>query len=361
MVHPPTPSSQSLQGPFQPARRGFGVDAIRVGDDMITVTQRDVQASPFCTLVQLHADSQRDAARLLVVPPLSGHFPFVMRDLFAALARDHDVFVTDWTNARHVPVKHGNFHFDDNVERVMDALRFLGPETRVLALCQGGVPALAATALLTEEGIAPRALVLIAAPIDPLANPTRVVELLRERSMDWFESHVIQTVEPRFPGAGRRVYPASTQLLGLMTYLGRHLAERGELFEKLTRDDGADPDRFPFLDLYTSVMDLPDAVFLENIRLVFHERAIADGTLRISNRPVDCRAIAPTALMTIEGEKDDIAAPGQTEAAHGLCPNIPDARRRHLLVADCGHFSTFYGDKLRGTIAPAITAFLQAA
>lgn len=355
---PPTCSSL-FQGPFQPARRDFGISEIQVGKDLIPVTRKDILIQPFHALVQMRLNIRRDVPQVLVVPPLSGHLPFVMRDLIAGMLPQNDVSVLDWINARHIAVRHGNFGFDDNVGCIVDALKTFDPDTSVLALCQGGVPALAATALLAEESAAPPALILISAPVDPLANPTRVVDMLREHSMCWFNSNVIRPVRQPGAGAGRNVYPARIQLTGLMAYLDRHLTERGELFRKLTRDDGWDPERFPFFDLYTSLMDLPDAVFLENIRLVFQERAIARGTLWIGTRRVDCNAITSTALMTIEGDQDDIAAPGQTEAAQGLCENIPDTRRNHLLVGECGHFSTFYGETVRNRIAPAINAFLQ--
>lgn len=362
LAHAPLFERRAGWGADQPARRSFGIDRVRIGGRLVGVRQRDVWLKPFGALTHLQKEPPYSGPRLLLVPPLSGHLPFLLRDMAVTLLPDHDVHVADWINARYVPAAAGPFGLEDNITYVMEMIRALGEDATIIALCQGGVPALAAAALLAEdkEPAAPKALVLIAAPIDPLANATRVVRRLRAHPLDWFRAHVISQVAPRYPGAGRRVYPARMQLAGLTVYLARHLAERGELFDKLLKDDGADPVAHPFFEAYASVMDLPSEVFLDTVRLVFHERALARRRLTWRGRPVDCSAIEKTALMTIEGAFDDIAAPGQTAAAHRLCANLSPSQRRRYVLPDSGHFSTFHGRSWRERLAPEIDAFLRA-
>jgi poly(3-hydroxybutyrate) depolymerase len=199
----------------------------------------------------------------------------------------------------------------------------------------------------------------MAGPVDPLANPTPVAQSLRNRGLQWFTDTMVAKVPAPYPGSGRLVHRANVHLTGLMAYLTRHVFQFRELRYKLLNDDGAEPGRFPFWKLYASVMHLTAELFLENIQTVFHERAICHGTLSRDSVPVDLRAIANTALMTIEGEHDDIAAPGQTRAAHRLCLRIPDRMRNHVLVRGAGHFSLFHGDRCRNTVLPEICGFLH--
>ena len=239
----------------------------------------------------------RDDAELrpgiLIVPPLSGHFAFLLRDMVAALVVDVRVLLLDWTNVRHVPARHGRFGFDDNIATVMRMVRHGGPGLSVVGVCQGGVPVLAATALLAaaNDPATPASLTLIAAPVDPLAKPTRVVRLLRERPLSWFAGTANSLVPDTYAGAGRLVYPAQLQLTALLTYLRRHLDQSGELRHKARHDDGADPRRFPFLDLYSSIMDLDAKHFVENIDRVFHTCALCRGSLQCGGELVDVRAI----------------------------------------------------------------------
>ncbi len=276
------------------------------------------------------------------------------------LAGQADVSVTDWLNACFVPLSEGEFGFDENIETIADSIKLLGPDVHVIALCQGVVPALAATAVLAQSDPAsvPRSLILMGGPVDPLANPTRVVNLLRQRSLPWIEANSLDRVGPFLPGANRRVYPARHQLSALFAYYCRHFLSGGEVFHKAFEDDGLDPARFPFLELFTALMDLPARYFLENIQKVFLAREPWVGGLSWHGEPVDFTAIRDTALMTIEGELDDIAAPGQTSAAHRLCPNIPNDQRNKLIMDGAGHFSLFYGRLCREKVLPEITAFI---
>jgi poly(3-hydroxybutyrate) depolymerase len=305
---------------------------------------------------------KRNLPRVLVLAPLSGHFPILLRDLIIGLLPDFEVYYSDWVNARHIPGSCGPFDLAANISWFADMIERLGPRPNVIALCQAGVPAVMAAAHLAERnaGIAPRSLVLIAAPIDPTSNPTRVVRLIRARSLSWYERNVITPVTAPYRGERRLVYPAGVQLLGLQAYLARHLCQSGELLFKLMHDDGLDPERFPFLDLYSALMDLPAEVFLDIIRHIYQERSIWSGALKVRGAPVHFSAMRSTALMTVEGENDDIAAPGQTQRAHDLCVSVPDANRQQLLVPGCGHFSLFHGKTWRSRILPEVRAFIHA-
>jgi poly(3-hydroxybutyrate) depolymerase len=346
-------------GGNQPARRGFGITEVTAGDRRLPVQARDIAKTPFYRLVEFTAPGQPPKKDLLAVAPLSGHFAILMRDLVAGLLPYFRVYVTDWVNVRHVPARCGPFGLEKNIASVLTMMKRLRPGLNVIGLCQGGVPALAATALLSQSGDAgiPESLVLIGSPIDPLASPTPVVKLLRSRPLSWFEENLIARVPDRFEGRGRRVYPAHQRLLPLWAYLTRHVSEGSDTARKVLLDDGADPGRFPFLDLFTSIMDLDAAYFLENTRRIFHESLFRTGALYFEGRPVDLKAIRTAALLTVEGERDDIAAPGQTSAAHDLCTSLPKGLHRRLVVPGAGHFSLFYGNKWRASVLPAIREF----
>lgn len=352
----------------QPSRRAFGLASPEPGTagagQPEALEETVVQDKPFGALVKFTgraAREERERRRILLVAPLSGHFAFLLRDMVAGLAPEASVYVTDWVNARHAPLSAGDFGFSDNIDYVVDALREVGPGAHVVAVCQGVVPALAAVAVVSNEEpeSAPASLTLIGGPVDPLANPTRVVRLLRERPLAWYRDRLLRRVPKDAPGAGRLVYPASTQLQGLAAYFSRHFTWRLELFEKALREDGVNNGRFPFLDLYASIMDLPATYFLENTELVFLERAVWTGRLRWKGEPIDFGCIRRTALMTVEGERDDIAAPGQTSAAHCLCPRVPEGARCQLVLPKAGHFSVFHGQRWRDEVMPCIVAFMD--
>jgi poly(3-hydroxybutyrate) depolymerase len=340
----------------------FAIDAVEIDSGRVAVREATVMQQPFCTLLHFDRQAVRADPRVLVVAPLSGHYAALLRDLVLALLPGHDVYVTDWINARDVPLADGPFGGDDNISYVIAHLRRLGPETHVIALCQAAVPALAAAALLAaaEPQAEPRSLTLIAGNVDPRRNPTRVARLLASRPVSWFERTVLAEVPESYAGAGRRVYPGFVQLAGLMLYLGRHVGGRLELFDKLAHDDGVDAALHPFYELYTAVMDLPAEFFLDTVRSVFQEFALPEGRMTWRGQPVKPAALRRAALMTVEGERDDIAAPGQTFAAHDLCPGIPDARRCHHLQPGAGHFSTFHGRAWRSDIMPRIANFIRA-
>jgi len=339
----------------------FDIDLVVIDGVASTVCERVVSDKPFCSLVEFSTAQSTGFPALLLVAPLSGHYAVLLTDMIIGLLPRFRVYVTDWTNASEVPVSAGPFGLERNIDYVLDFIGVAGEGAHVVALCQGGVPALAAAAMLAaqqrESDIG--SLTLIGGPIDPMVNPTRVVNLLRERDIPWFEDNVLRRVSSSFPGYGRSVYPGYLQLASLMAYLNRHLMQQGELSYKIYSDDGLDPVGHSFFTLFTSVMDLPGEFFLDNIAAVFHGRDICCRSLSWHGETVDPGRITTIPLMTIEGEDDDIAAPGQTSAAHGLCPLIPESARRRLLVAKCGHFSLFHGSKWRSEILPELIRFLE--
>ena len=345
----------------QPARLSLEIGAIEDHAELVRVTAEDRLQMPFCALSRLARSDRTDLPKVLVVAPLSGHFSLLLRDLALGLLPFCQVFITDWVNARHVPVDRGRFDLEANISCVVEAMQVIGPGLHVIALCQGALPALVATAYHAESVAAstPRSLILIAAPVDPAANPTRVSRLLRARPLSWYERNVIGEVPAASAGRGRLVYPGAVQLMGLWAYLARHISEGGELLIKLLADDGVDPVHFPFLDLYSAVMDLPAEVFLDIVHHVYQEHTLVKRKFWVRNGAPSLRAIRATALMTVEGERDDIAAPGQTGCAHDLCSSVPGEAKCRLIVPACGHFSLFHGRTWRTHVLPEVRAFIE--
>jgi poly(3-hydroxybutyrate) depolymerase len=319
-------------------------------------------ALPFAILTVFTRPDVKCERRLLVVPPLAGAFPVLLRDLVADLLRHARVVaVAEWLDARYVPTNAGRFGFDDNVTYLRDMILALGGDLDVLAVCQAVTPALAATALLAanDPNEAPQSLILIGGPVDPFANPTPLVTSLASRPLRWFEDNLIAPTPAGCPGEGRRAYLKERQFTAFLAFLQRQLLDRDELFWKLLIDDGENPLAFPFWTLASTLMDLSADHFLQNIRHVFHDRSFGRAKLRIAGCRADARAIKSTGLMTVEGADDRLAAPGQTRAAHDLLPNIPAAKRHHLLVPASGHFSLFHGASCRTRVVPEIIAFID--
>jgi poly(3-hydroxybutyrate) depolymerase len=345
------------------AFRRFAIASIDTPEGVCPVIERRLGSLRFCVL-RSFSRSSAVGRRALIVAPLAGAFPILLRDLVIALLRELDeVAITDWPDARYVVQRVGSFGLADNILHVEAMMRMLGPRLHVVAVCQGVVPALAATALLSraDDAAAPLSLTLMGGPVDPLANPSRVVQLLRERPIDWFAKNVIERVEDSYPGRGRAIYPRTHQFETFSGYALRHTLERRELFWKLLIDDGEDPIRFPFASLCWSLMDLPAELLLDSVREIFHGGSLAKGGVGAGRRKIDLGAIAHTALATVEGAEDDISPPGQTSAAHALCHAVPDALRRRLVVPDSGHFSLFHGQTARRTVVPFIAELAKAA
>ena len=345
-------------------RPEFGIRTVRIEGKAVAVSEEIVASEPFCDLLHFRKDVAPEEPRILVVAPLSGHFATLLRGTIQTLLRNHDVFVTNWINARNVPLLHGRFGLDDFVETVIRFIRLLGPHSHVMAVCQPSVPVLAAVSLLAGSGdrCQPASMILMGGPIDPMANPTEVNRFAKAHSIDWFERTVITTVPTRYPGAFRRVYPGFLQLAGFLSMnLDRHVSAHWEMFHSLVRGDGdtAAATR-AFYTEFCSVMDLPADFYLHTIKRVFHDHDLAEGRLRVRGNRVEPAAIERTALMTVEGERDDICGPGQTFAAHRLCSRIPAARKFHHLQPKVGHFGVFHGRRWETETYPKVTAFIRA-
>lgn len=350
------PAASSLDGPPR-----FDFDPIVVAGRLVGVREHVVIRKPLYRLVHFASEIARTDPRLVVIAPLSGHYAVLIRDLLAALLPDHDLFLLDWTNARDVPVSVGRFALEDNISDVVDILRSFSGGAHLLGLCQSAIPVLAAAAVLASGGSAaqPRSLVVISGAIDPRLNPTRIDRLAVQRPLEWYDRHVIRVVPEPYLGQGRRVYPASAQRAELSAYFLRHMAMGSELSQKFLLDDGQNAERFPFIESFFSVMDLTAEFFLDTLRLVFQEFALPQGCLMWCGARIDLPAISRTALMTVEGEFDDVSGRGQTHIAHDLCVNVPSDRRERYTQRGVGHFGTFHGHIWRTEIVPKIRRFIR--
>lgn len=344
------------------AFRPFGITGIGRDEGRIEVREEVTAHQSFAQLRRFTRPGAAPiAGRILVVPPLAGAFPYLMRDLVVALlGHAADVAVVDWPDARHVPRTCGAFGFDDNVRETAGFMGATGGPLHVVGICQGVVPALAAAALLAEEEAAPLSLSLIGGPVDSACRPTRLDQMLAAREPAALEG-LMEIVPPFLPGAGRRVFPRRRQMNAFGLYLWRQTLAGGDLPRRLLLDEGADPFTFPLARLCWDMMDIPAEFFLGNVEQVFRRRALACGTLEVAGRSVNPAALTRTALLTLEGEKDDISAPGQTVAAHGLCPAIPPPLRAHQVIAGADHFALFYGSLMRAQVVPALTALMRQA
>jgi poly(3-hydroxybutyrate) depolymerase len=348
------------------SRPQFGIAATAIDGETFAISEQVVAEKPFCELrrfARVGAENRNDP-RLLIVAPLSGHFATLLRGTVERMLPDHDVYITDWRDAREVPLAAGSFDFDDYIDYVTDFLHAIGPGTHVLAVCQPAAPVLAAIALMAQSGdkCVPSSMILMGGPVDSRINPTVPNRLAQERSLDWFEQTVITRVPLPHAGFMRRVYPGFLQLAGFITMnLDRHVGAQIKFFRHLVRGDGDSAQGHrEFYDEYRAVMDLPAEYYLQTVKQVFQEHQLPLGVMQSRGQLVEPRAITKTALMTVEGERDDISGLGQTHAAHALCAGIPAARRAHYVQPGVGHFGVFNGKRWREDIAPRIGAFIRA-
>ena len=344
-------------------RPDFRIKSIEVAGEQVEIEERVVARHPFCNLVQFRKEHGPEQPKVLLVAPMSGHFATLLRGTVERLLDDHDVYITDWVNARSVPLLYGRFDLDDFIDLVASHIRLLGPEVNVVAVCQPSVPVLAAVALLASDNdpAQPRTMVLMGGPIDSRINPTGPNELATTRSLSWFERTAIATVPPRYPGAFRRVYPGFLQLAGFMTMnLDRHITAHVDLFKHLIRGDGESADATrTFYDEFMSVMDLPADFYLQTIKRVFQDHALALGTFESRGRRVAPEAVTRTALLTIEGENDDICSVGQTGAAHALLSGLSDDQKLRHVQPKVGHYGVFNGRRWRSEIYPKVRDFIR--
>jgi poly(3-hydroxybutyrate) depolymerase len=344
-------------------RPSFGLDSVVVDGELVLVRERAVSATPFATLLRFEKTGAAAQPRVLVVGPLSGHFTTLITPTIRSLLADHDVHVLDWHNARDIPNEHGPFGLDDYIEHVMAALRELGPGAHVVAVCQPAVPVLAAVSLLAavDDDAQPLSMTLIAGPIDTRISPNRVNDLAATKPMSFFERRLITTVPRQYPGAGRRVYPGFVQLAGFMSMnRQRHLRAHYGLYRDLVNGDTtrAAVTR-AFYDEYGAVMDVPAEFYLETVERIFKEHLLARGELIWRGQRVDPSAIRRTALLTVEGAKDDICSPGQTRAAHGLCSGLPGDLKQHHLQEGVGHYGVFSGSRWEREVYPMVRSFIR--
>jgi poly(3-hydroxybutyrate) depolymerase len=340
----------------------FGLATTQIGNETVEVNEEILVRKPFCDLVRFRRDTIRRDPKVLVVAPMSGHFATLLRGTVEALLPEHDVHITDWKDAREVPMTSGDFSLDDYIDYVIAFSRYLGPDVHVIAVCQPSVPVLAAAALMAEakDPRQPKSLTLMGGPIDTRQSPTVPNDLAMRNSMMWFRQNVISTVPFGYPGAMRRVYPGFLQLTSFVSMnLDRHVNAHMRQFEHLVKgdDDSADGHR-TFYDEYLAVMDLNAEFYLQTIEVVFKEHLLPRGEWVSCGRKID-PAFIETALMTVEGELDDISGIGQTKAAHALTPNIPGARHVHWEQPRVGHYGIFNGRKWREQIMPRVRAFIR--
>jgi poly(3-hydroxybutyrate) depolymerase len=346
------------------ARPAFGIDSVLVEGDEVAVTERAAHVTPFCTLLHFEKDSPARGPAVLVVAPLSGHFATLLRATVRTLLPDHDVYLTDWHNARDVPLSAGEFGLDGYTEQLIEFLEVLGPGAHMVAVCQPCVSALAATALMAEDDhdCQPRSLTLMAGPVDGRINPTEVNCLATSRPLSWFERNVISTVPLRFPGGGRQVYPGFVQLASFMSMSpDRHRTALLGLWDDVAAGDLERALKTRgFYEEYFAVLDLTAEFYLETVSAIFQEHLLARGLMEVRGRRVDPGAIRKTALLTIEGERDNICAVGQTAAAHALCTSLRPAQRRQHLAAGVGHYGVFSGSRWEREVYPLLRTMILA-
>jgi poly(3-hydroxybutyrate) depolymerase len=343
-------------------RPEFGISSVPVDGTAVAVSERPSMQTPFATLLHFAKPAVTGQPRVLLVGPMSGHFTTLIRATIRTMLSDHDVFVLDWHNARDVPTDEGRFGLDEYIEHVVQALRHLGPDTHVVGVCQPAVPVLAAVALLAAAGDAaqPSSVTLMAGPVDTRVNPNRINEMAATKPLESFERRLIDTVPARYPGAGRRVYPGVVQLTAFMSMNPkRHLSAHARLYRDLVAGETEKAATTQaFYDEYGAVMDVPAEFYLETVHRIFQENHLATGRFTWRGTPVDPGVITDTALLTVEGARDDICSPGQTEAAHDLCTGIPADRKHHHLQPGVGHYGVFSGSRWEAEVYPVLRDFI---
>ena len=339
-------------------RPSYGISQVNSGNRAVPVTEEVAADTPFGTLLHFKKAMEAPGPRVLVVAPLSGHFATLLRNTVETLLQDHDVYITDWKNARDVPTSAGRFAFEDYLTHVMDFLRAIGPGAHVVAVCQPCVQTLAAAAIMAEmdDPCQPKSMTLMGGPVDVRINPTKVNVLANEKPMEWFETNMISTVPWRFGGGGRRVYPGFVQLNAFMQMnMERHVSAHRTLYQHLANNETEQAATIKkFYDEYFAVLDLTAEFYLDTVRIVFQDALLAKGELTYKGRPVRPEKIRKTALLTVEGERDDVCALGQTAAAHELCTGLRPYMKKHHMQASVGHYGLFSGKRWDQQIYPIV-------
>ncbi|WP_370034332.1 polyhydroxyalkanoate depolymerase [Qipengyuania mesophila] len=341
----------------------WNIEAIDIGGHSDPVVEATVVNRPFGDLKVFHRENlPEDAPRLLVVAPMSGHYATLLRGTVERMLENYRVFVTDWSDAKTVPLHEGTFDLDDYMDYIVGFLEHIGPGANVMAVCQPSVPVFAATAIMNRDGhpCTPKTLTMMGGPIDTRRSPTSVNDLAMERPIEWFRHNVIATVPMQYRGAGRQVYPGFMQLAGFMSMnLGNHMMSHYEMFKHLTvGDDESAQATKDFYDEYRSVCDMTAEFYLQTVQEVFQDHALPNGTFLHRGKRIDLGDITETALLAIEGERDDISGLGQTKAALELTPRLADDKKRYYMAEGAGHYGIFNGSKWRDRIAPVVEAFI---
>jgi poly(3-hydroxybutyrate) depolymerase len=345
----------------------WGIDETMIFGQPVPVVQKVVVSKPFCDLIHFEREptlfARRNDPKVLIVAPLSGHYATLLRGTVQAMLPEHDVYVTDWKDARTVPLAFGRFDLEDYTDYLIDFFRFLGPGTHAMGVCQPGVPLLIATSIMAanKDDRAPHSIIIMGSPIDTRRSPTVPNKLATEKPIEWFERNVIVRVPFPHPGFMRAVYPGFLQLTGFMSMnLERHMDAHYKLFKNLVAGDGDSAQSHrEFYDEYLAVLDMTAEFYLQTVREVFQEHLLPKGQMRHRGQLVEPAAIRHTALMTVEGEKDDISGIGQTQAAHDLCTSIPPEHRIDYIQPGVGHYGVFNGSRWRTEIQPRVRDFIR--
>ncbi len=349
------------------AKPTFELPVTTIDGEVIAVTETVAWQKPFCKLIHFQRDLAKPRPkdpRILLVAPMSGHYATLLRGTVERFLPEADVYITDWIDARMVPVKDGSFNLEDYVDYVIEMLEHLGPDTHIVGVCQPSVPVLAAIAVMEarKSPNVPVSMTLMGGPVDTRISPTAVNKMAEEKPLSWFRDNVIMHVPFPNPGFGRPVYPGFLQLSGFMSMnMDRHMIAQKDFFVHLVRDDGDSAEKHrDFYDEYLAVMDLTAEFYLQTVEAVFIEHALPKGTMKHRGEAVDPGLISRVALMTVEGENDDITGGGQTKAAHGLCTGLPDNMKLHYEQPRVGHYGVFNGSRFRQEVAPRMLNFMRA-
>lgn len=348
----------------------FGITHTMVGDTEVKIHEKMIEERPFCNLLHFEkitgrrsVDNKAKQPKLLVVAPMSGHHATLLRGTVKDLLPHADVYITDWLDARDVPQSEGGFDLHDYIDYIIQHFTTLGPNTHVMAVCQPAVPVLAAVAIMNARGDknAPKSMTLIGGPIDTRESPTEVNQLAKDKDLKWFEDNAVTTVPLNYPGFMRHVYPGFLQLTGFMTMnLDKHIDAHVKLFNHLVDGDGESAESHrEFYNEYLAVMDITSEFYLQTVREVFQKHSLPKGEFMYRDELVDCSKITKTALLTLEGERDDISGTNQTKAAHKLCTSLPAAKKKHHTQAGVGHYGIFNGRRYREHVVPIIAEFIN--
>ncbi len=345
------------------SKPAFGIDEVKIANKTIAITEHIIDEKPFCQLLHFRKETQLNEPKLLIVAPLSGHYATLLRGTVRDMLPHADIYITDWQDARDVPLHEGKFDLHDYIDYVIDHIKILGPNIHVMAVCQPSVPVFAAVSALNaaHDEDTPLSMILIGGPIDTRENPTEVNKHAMNKPIEWFERNVITLVPANYPGFMRRVYPGFMQLTGFMSMnMERHIGAHLDLFKHLVEGDGESAEAHrKFYNEYLAVMDITAEFYLQTVEEVFQKHSIPKGQFVYRDEVIKPVAITKTALLTIEGERDDISGVGQTKAAHKLCTSLPKNMQQYHLQKGVGHYGTFNGSKFRKHIVPVITKFIN--